>query len=408
MSNFGGIGIMDDNKKGFWKYFAFLVAGAVLNFCGGLIGKTTIGFILYGLGLAAVIAVAILVFLKKDYFRNGQLKILIFAAILGLLFAAGTALLVSGSASAASPAGFSGQMPSGSMPSGNFPSGGQMQGGGQMPSGGNFSGNNSSSTGTSNRGSWSSNSAGGNLPGGNLSSHSSSLKNATRVIGWIALGVGAAFLVFLVILLLTKKLDLKGDHWKVALLGFVVFALIASAAALMFAKPAAASFPTGMQAPGGQQGTLLQNAASTEAAAATDQATETATETATPEPSATNAPEPTATATVETYDKLVVCLNYDIQVGINIRDFPAETGRNVGTIPMAGCFTIDGKNSQNEGWYHLASGQNGIGGITISDRFADSDNLWVKGDNFLISKDKLDLLKEVPVAADATATPTGK
>lgn len=394
---------MDDKTKGFWKYFSFLVAGAALNLCGALIGKTIVGFILYGFGLAVVITVAILIFLKKDYFKNGQLKILILAAILGVLLAAGVGLLVAGSAATAAPAGFSGQMPSGTMPSGNFPSGGQM------PSGGNFPGNNSNSTDTSNRGSWSANSTGGTFPGGSMSSHSSSSKSATRVIGWISLGVGAAFLVFLVILLLTKRLDLKGDHWKVALLGFIVMALIVLAAVLMFVKPSASSFPAGMQAPGGQQqASLPQNGTSTETAAATEQATENATETVTPVPSVTNTPEPTATATVETYDKLVVCLNYDIQVGINIRDFPDESGRNVGTIPMAGCFTIDGKNSHYEGWYHLASGQNGIGGITISSRFADSENLWVKGDNFLISKDKLALLNEVPVTPDATATPAGK
>jgi hypothetical protein len=280
-----------------------------------------------------------------------------------------------------------------------------MPSGGQMPSGGNASGDNSNSTGTSNQDSSATNSANVNFPGGGTNFHRSSSTGTISIIGWIVLGLGVAFLVFLAVLLLTKKLALNGDHWKVALLGFIVIALIASAAVLMFAKPMSASFPSGMQVSGGQQGTLPQSGASTEAASATQQATEVATDTVTPEPSATNTPEPTATATTETYDRLVVCLNYDIQVGINIRDFPGESGRNVGTIPMAGCFTVDGKNSQYEGWYHLASGQNGLGGITISNRFADSDNLWVKGDNFLISKDKLDLLKEVEVANDTTATP---
>ena len=146
----------------------------------------------------------------------------------------------------------------------------------------------------------------------------------------------------------------------------------------------------------GQQTTDQQTAAATETA------TEVPTDTATPEPTKTQAP--TATATTETYSSLVVCLNYDVQVGANIRNFPSETGKNVGMISMASCFTIDGRSSQYDGWYHLASGQNGLGGVQI---WGDetSGNLWVNGDNFLISKDKLDKLADIQVSASTTATP---
>ena len=379
---------MEDKLKGFWKFFILLVAGAAVNLAGALIGKNILGYILYGLGLVIVVGGAVWVFLKTEYFKGNHLRVLVAGLLLGILLAGGAALLLGGSSSSASgmtpPSGFTGQMngaPSsqggtgssngGTMPSGNMPSGNAS---GQMPSG-NFSGTSGSSN-------WSSSGrTSGSRPG-------SASNGAAKIAGWIILGLGLASVAFIGILLLTKKLIAKEQPWKILLLGFLVGALLSAGVVMMFVKSASAGAVPQMS----QNGALPQ-------ASATAEATETATEaTATATPAATSTPKPTSTATTATYSSLVVCLNYDVQIGANIRTFPSDTGTNVGTIPAAGCFTVDGKNSQYDGWYHMASGQDGYGGISIWSK-ADSDNLWVKGDNFSISADKLAGLPEVEVTA---------
>jgi hypothetical protein len=108
------------------------------------------------------------------------------------------------------------------------------------------------------------------------------------------------------------------------------------------------------------------------------------------------APQPTNTPTPVTVSDLVVCLDYNRQVGEDIRVFPSLTSISVGVIPAAACFTIDGKTSQYPGWYHLEKGQNGMGGIQFS---ADENTrqLWVNGTHFMSTAVDLSELPELAV-----------
>lgn len=373
--------------KGYWKFFALLAAAALVNLVGGIVGKTTLGYVLFFVGLAGVIAGFVYLFLKKDYFKADRLKALILGLVLAILLGASVILLLN--STFVRPTGnamLSGM--SGTRGASNFGSG----------TTGTFRNNSGTlSGGTSARAA-----GGGGLLG--------------VLIGWLLLGAGVILLIVTAIRLLTKKVSYAGHRWKVLLLGLLVGAMLSTSSAMMLTQqtrrgtftpgqmPAGENFPGANGTMTAPDGTMMPPAG-TPGVAPAEQATATAMPTATATLAATSTPAPTATATTQTYTSLVVCLDYDQQVGENIRTSPLETGTIVGTIPMAGCFTVDGKNSQYPGWYHFASGQNGMGGISIS-RYADDNNLWVYNHHFDKGQNWLDGLLEVPYTPATTATPT--
>jgi hypothetical protein len=388
---------MNEEMKGFWKYFALLVAGAAINLAGGIVGKTTPGYILFFIGLAVVIAVFVFLFLKKEYFKSGRLKVLILGLILSLLLGASITLLLNNTFTRPTAnASMFGGLAGNTRGAYNFGNGGTGSFRNNGTTGG-FSGNTTSQNGSGTSSTTSSRFA---------SARASSL--AAVLLGWLFLAAGGILLIVTVIRVLTRKVSYAGDRWKVLLLGLLVGAMLSSSSAYLLTHR---SFPAGFkpgqmmngQVPSGTEpsanGTMMPPNG-TPGAALQTQATLTVapTETATPTPAPTGTTAPTATATIETVANLVVCLDYNQQVGENIRSFPSDTGTIVGTIPMADCFTIDGRNSQYPGWYHFASGQNGRGGRQISS-YADENNLWVYNHHFDKAQSFLDTLAEVAVPA---------
>lgn len=389
--------------KDFWKFFIFLVLGAVINLAGGLIGKTTLGYLLFSLGLIIVIVGFVLVFIKKSYFKEGRLKVLILGLVLSILLASSITLLVNNSISRSiltgnntsllsQMPGVTGRGTNGFSPNGNGSFGTGNNGtsrsfSGQNGSSGTFSGQNSTGTGTN--------------ASGIIRNRIGSM--VAVILGWVFLVSGLILLLIVVIRLLRKKTNYKGDRWKVLLLGLLVGAMLSSSTALLLTKrtiPANFAQRTGLNGQAFSR-TPQASAPGNITPVSGVSTTETPAYSFTPEPSSTPEPtrtlEPSATATVEGSKNLVVCLNYNIQVGINVRNYPSDTGTNVGTIPAAGCFTIDGKNSQHAGWYHLASGQNGLGGITIRGN-ANDDSLWINGKNLDASETELNSLAEIEVS----------
>jgi hypothetical protein len=391
ISNLGVI--MNEEMKGYWKYFALLVVAALINLVGGILGKTTLGYILFFVGLAGLIAGFVFGFTKTTYFKADRLKVLILGLVLAILLGASITLLLN--STFVRPSGnamFSGM--SGTRGASNFSSGTT---GTFRNNSGTFSGRTSTSGTNAARAA-----AGGGLLG--------------VLLGWLLLIPGVILLIVTAIRLLTKKVSYAGDRWKVLLVGLLVGALLSTSTAILLTRRTRPGTFTPGQMPAGENipganGTMMPPdgtivpPAGTPGAALTEQATATAMPTATATPAATSTPAPTATATTQTYTSLVVCLDYNQQVGENIRTAPLDTGRIVGTIPMAGCFTVDGKNSQYPGWYHFASGQNGMGGIEISP-YVEDNNLWVYNHHFDKDQSWLDGLLEVPYTPATTATPT--
>jgi len=394
---------MNEEMKGYWKYFALLVAAALINLVGGILGKTTLGYILFFVGLAGVIGGFVFIFIKKSYFKADRLKALILGLVLAILLGASITLLLN--STFVRPTGnamFSGM--SGTRGASNFGSGTT---GTFRSNSGTFSGRTSANgTTQSTTGSNTARTAAG---GGILG----------ILLGWLLLVAGAILLIVTAVRLLTKKVSYAGERWKVLLLGLLVGAMLSTSTAMLLTHHTRRGTFTPGQMPSGENfpgangtmmpsdGTMMPPAGleGTPDAASAEQATATAMPTATVPPAATSTTAPTAPATTQTYTNLVVCLDYNQQVGENIRTAPLDTGRIGGTIPMAGCFTIDGKNSQYPGWYHFASGQNGMGGIEISP-YVDDNNLWVYNHHFDKDQSWLDGLLEVPYTPATTATPT--
>ncbi len=389
---------MNEEMKGFWSYFTILVAGAGMNLVGGILGKTALGYILFFVGLALVIAGFIYLFMKKDYFKDGRLKVLILGLVLSLLLGASITLLLNNTfvrptANASMFGGLSGSTRGAYSFGSNSGTARTFSGNSGQGFSGTFSGRNSTSgTTTSQSGTTSNNFA---------AARSGSL--AAVLLGWLFLAAGAVLLVVTVIRLLTKKVSYAGTRWKVLLLGLLVGAMLSTSTAMLLTHRTRRTFTpgqfSGQQMPNANgtmmpptDGTLIPSDAQQAQATATPEATVTAT----PTPAPTATPLPTATATTQVYASLVVCLDYNIQNGENIRTSPSESGTIVGTIPAAGCFTIDGKDSQAPGWYHFASGQNGMGGIQISS-YADDNNLWVYNHYFDKDESLLNMLVEVAV-----------
>jgi len=391
---------MNEEMKGYWKYFALLVAAALINLVGGILGKTTLGYILFFVGLVGVIGAFVFIFIKKSYFKADRLKALILGLVLAALLGASITLLLN--STFVRPTGnamFSGM--SGTRGASNFGSGST---GTFSSNSGTFSGR-TSANGTT-QGTTGSNTARTAAGGGILG----------ILLGWLLLVAGSILLIVTAVRLLTKKVSYAGERWKVLLLGLLVGAMLSTSTAMLLTHHTRRGTFTPGQMPSGENfpgangtamppdGTIVPPAG-TPGAASAEQATATALPTSTSTPAATSTTAPTATATTQTYTSLVVCLDYNQQVGENIRTAPLDTGRIVGTIPMAGCFTIDGKNSQYPGWYHFASGQNSMGGIEISP-YVDDNNLWVYNHHFDKDQSWLDGLLEVPYTPTTTATPT--
>ena len=400
---------MVNQMRDFWKYFALLLFGAALSLAGALIGKTAPGLVLYWLGLAGVAAGFIYLFVTKDYFKGGRLKPLLLGLVVSLLLCSALVLIVrdggsklTGSASLTSAVrsmtrsmtGSTGNY-SGYTRSGNF---GNYQGG--SGTSGGFSGR--SGTGSFGSTSFSSSGTGSSTRSTTSSVNYSQIMKrvVARLIGYLFLLVGGIMLIVIVISLLTKKLILKEQRWQTGLLGLLIGTIIALSSSLLLTGSASASF-SGTAASGGWTGAsqMARGGTVVPHAEATGPATVTATPLPTNTPVPTSTPRSTNTPTPQVLSSLVLCLDYNIQVGANIRSFPSDTAEAVGSIPAAGCFTIDGQDTAYPGWYRLEAGQNGIEGIVIR-KNPDSANLWVNGKNFSITQDKLKLLPQVQPAAN--------
>jgi len=401
---------MENGMKGFWKFLILLVVSALISLVGGIIGKTVAGYILFGVGLAAALAVLVYCFIKTEYFKADRRRPLILGLLISVFLVAGVLLVTSSSRAAASFRSTAEYMQSAN---GTTSSNGGFSG--------NFSQGNFSGSGTYSRGSESNGSTGNfgsfsGTTGGYSSSYrnstgtgtmgfltgstSSSRRTGTRVLdtvlGAIFLAAGGIMLLIALIRFLTHKVDYKEHRWKTLLAGVLVGGLLAASVTLMVTHTtvrAMGTFPTGMTAQG-TQSAVEGTASATQFAAAT--ATVEATATAVVTPTATATPAPTATATPETVSSLVVCLNPDYQWGINVRSGPSDTAKNIGTIPAGGCFTLDGRSAENAGWYVMASGQNGMGSIVIN---VDDTRqlLWVSDQNFDMSGSLSEFLAELPV-----------
>jgi len=405
---------MKNITQGFWIRFSFLVISSVFCLIGALLGKMILGVIFFWLGLVMVLAGFIYLFVKTDDFKNGRLKPLILGLILSMLLSSAGIFIfensggnisgansfssalrrVSRSMGGSSSSSYGSYYRSGSTGSfqGNSGTNGTFSnrsGNGGFSTGGSgysrFSGNGGFSQGgfsSSNR------STNGTTSTSGSSNYSQIMKRVVSTLfGYLFLLIGGIMLLIIVISLVTKKLVLKQKRWQTMLLGLLVGTLLATSFSLLITGSASAAsgnrstpqerFTRTLIPPPGGQETPTQAA--------------TATITSTPTPSFTATPQSTFTPTIEVLSSLVVCLDYNIQIGVNIRDFPSNDAQAVGTIPPAGCFTINGQNSDHPGWYHLEPGQNGIEGISFRSK-ADQENLWIYGDHLSIDKSKLDLL----------------
>lgn len=420
---------MQNLIKKFWVRFSLLIAAAALCLIGAVLGKFVIGVILFWLGLAIILAGFVYMFVKTDDFKNGRLKPLILGLILSMLLSSSGVLVlrnsggnitganslssalrrVSRSMGGSSSSSYGSYYRSGSNGSfqGNSGTNGTFSnrsGNGNFGSGGSgyngFSGNGGFSQGgysSSNRSSSGSSSTSGSI------NYSQIMKRVVSTLfGYLFLLIGGIMLLIIVISLLTKKLVLRQQRWQTMLLGLLVGTLLAASFSLLITGSASASSGNRSLAAGGWTGTPQARFTRTMMPPAGGQVspTQAATATITPTPTLyfTATPQPTYTPTIDVLSSLVVCLDYNIQVGANIRSFPSDDANPVGTIPPAGCFTINGQNSDHPGWYHLESGQNGIEGITIRPG-ANQDSLWVKGDHFSIDRSKLDLLPNLQLTS---------
>ncbi len=376
--------LMEEKNK-FWLYFGSIIMLGILSLVGAVLGQTVIGYILYSAGMAGVIALFILTFLKTNFYSEGRLKLLIFGFALGILLAAGVLLLVNtGGSSAAAAAGRANsgampQMPSGDT-SGAFPQGGAMPGGQfTIPTG--------DSTGTTTS----------TFPTGNMPTRTSNSNGTLKtIIGWSLLGLAVAALTFYVFLFLKKKIEVRNRRWQVLLLGFLLGALMGAAAVLMFAS-SAGSIPASFDPAAMGQNVPGAATAIDTTPAATSAATETPEPTASVTPAETETPEPTAT--VDIISRLVVCLDADVIMGKYLYDIPSESGHITGTVPAAGCFTINGRSAANPGWYHLAPGQNGYGGIQIYVDDSTTD-LWIYTVNIDATEANLIRLQDIAVTPE--------
>ncbi len=378
---------MTEVKNKFWMFFSIMTVLGLLALAGAILGRTLAGYILYGVGTAGLIGLFVFTLLKTDLYKEGRLKLLIVGFTVGLLLASSILLLLNPGGSNGMPGGMSSgampQMPSG-MDSANFPQGGAAPGGQfTMPTG--------DATGTTST-----------FPAGNMATRNSDGgSNVKTILGWSLLGCAVAALGLAVLWYLKKKIDLKSRRWGVLLLGFLLGSMIGAAVVLMFASSTASPRTDPALAMNGQTmpglaGTGVSTITAGEVTAATT-AAPTSQPTIAPTIDATETPEPTATT--ETISRLVVCLDADIIMGLYVRDIPSESGNITGTVPAAGCFTINGRSAANPGWYHMAPGQSGYGGIQI---YVDDSliDLWIYAVNIDATESNLNRLQDIVVVPE--------
>lgn len=379
---------MEEQMKGFTKFFILSILVAAVSLIGAVIGKNIVGYVVFGLGLAGTIAYLLVVFLKKSYFKEDRWKYFAIGLVLSTLLASSVMLFISSNSktSAASARSSSTSSLSSLFGGTGARSSAQFSGG---FSGGNATGRTYSGSGTfgtgrtfNGTGTTGSNSTTRNFSGTGLTGTSGTSTNISNsytialaarkktegILGWVFLGVGLACLAAVIVLTVMKKLNFAGDRRKVLIYGLVLGVLLGISVTLLVSKPSfsmrGGTFPTptaAMPAQGTAGAPALPN--STPAVTSTPAITETPT----PIPATATAvtPQATATATTEVVSSLVVCLSADYRAGLDVRAYPSNTARNVGSIPTAACFTIDGRNSDFPDWYHLAPGQSGFGGIYI-------------------------------------------
>lgn len=378
---------MEEQMKGFTKFFILSILVAAVSLIGAVIGKNIIGYVVFGLSLAGTIAYLLVVFLKRSYFKEDRWKYFAIGLVLSALLASSVVLFISSnsktsvaSARSTSTSSLSSLLGGTGARTNQF-SGGFSSG---NATGRAFSGNSSFSTGRTFNGTGTTGSngttrsfSGSGLTGttgtGTNISNSytkalTAFKKTEGVLAWVFLGVSLACLAAVIVLTVKKKLAFAGDRRKVLIYGLVLGALLGISVTLLVSKPSFSmrrgTFPSPTQAMPAQ-GTAGAPASPDATIAVT--ATPVATETSTPVPATATAvtPQATVTATTEEISSLVVCLSADYRAGLDVRAYPSNTARNVGSIPTAACFTIDGRNSDFPDWYHLAPGQSGFGGIYI-------------------------------------------
>jgi len=373
---------MDQEKKGFWITLILLLAVSTIALTGSLIGKTLVGYLLFGLGLAAVIAIFVFVFIKKDYFSNGQLKDLIMGLILSALLASSLVLILNNQ----SRNSFRSADPTNSGNLNSFRANSGFSGQDQnFTYGGNT---NRSLYGNTNRNSSQTSSQ------NSLSTNPFMMKRLVSILtGWTLLAAGIILLIIVMLRLLVKKVYFKNNRWKTLLLGILVGAMVATSTTLLITKSAYASFsPIGFSgAPANGQDFGMNPMGSGPEASVT----QTATPTATPQP--TNTPTPTVTPTLKVTQSMQVCIEFDFLYKTNIRNFPSDNAVVVGNIPIDGCFIVDGRNSAYPGWYHFAEGQNGVNGIFIQSGYMNSSDLWINSVHFNKTDSVLSDLPEIEV-----------
>ena len=395
---------MEDEMKGFWKRFILLALGAVISLVGALIGRTTVGFILFGLGLVVVVVVFALTFLKKSYFKQDRLKLLIFSLVLGVLLASSITLLVGNSGSSRSSSTRSntnlfsqllgrttGQGSRGSSQFGNYANRSSSSGG--SSTGNNYTGRNSTgNTSTSNN--FSNRNSTGNTSASNNYTARATTSKAAITVGWVLLGVGLAILIMGLVFLSMKKINLREGLWKVLILGLIIGALLASSTTLVIARAFASAGNRGnfsAQLAGGNRQGLPGSTQNAGNETATPTVEPTARLTATPTATATMTP----TATTVVVSSIRVCLNENAPLGVNLRVFPSKDAYYGGKISVATCFYLDGKSSEYPGWYLYAKGQGAMGVEIGVDE--NTVQLWVDGYYLEDLGSNLDNLPEVAV-----------
>lgn len=104
---------MESSKKMFWITLAALALGALVCLAGGIIGKSLLGWILFGVGLALVTAVLVWRFkMFKELFTDKRLWTIIGGAlVIAMVTVALVVMLVSGSAGQDQYAAGAGGMP---------------------------------------------------------------------------------------------------------------------------------------------------------------------------------------------------------------------------------------------------------------------------------------------------------
>jgi hypothetical protein len=380
-----------ENKKRTLLWLAGLAITAGLSLAGALIGKTIPGYILYGVGTAGVLALLVLAFASRGFFKDGHIRPLILGLVLGL-FLVSSSLIFIEHGMKVTPVSSNNTTMMSALRTTTGSSGGNFQ---------NFRGSSGSFTGGT--GNFTRGSSGSSSTSANTAAiRAAALRNLfITLLGWLFFIVGIIILMMAAIKFLKKQTLYSERRWQMLLLGLVVSGLISASTTHMLlpesrqrssrypAQAAGQQFiPNGTMQPGMPgQGTVVPMDV-------------TATPTPVPTtavPTVTPTYKPTQTPTLLVLKTVVTCLNPDTRVGLIIHDFPSDTAAMVGTIPPGGCFTLNGRSSQYPGWYRMAPGQNGGGGgiqVYVDDTVSP---LWIHAVDIDAAAENLASLADVDV-----------